>query len=118
METLKDKFNKLKPFNTIDDVPDLPITNKDEWENFYIPKLIKLGAIPKKDLVINQYYVGNHRRAVVAKWLGDKFVYRREKYNQIFDDFCNHFEDDNGLALFVPLKIGTVDEFEKNTPLV
>jgi hypothetical protein len=29
------------------------------------------------------------------------------------EDECNHFEDDNGFALFVPIGIGTKEEFDK-----
>ena len=32
------------------EVPPLPIVDKKEWEDFYVPILIQLGAIPKINL--------------------------------------------------------------------
>lgn len=110
--------NELPKFINPEDIPELPHTTKEEWQEFYVPKLIAAGAIPKKDLVIDEYYIGNHRNARVAKWNGIQFVYRRTKWQHVFDDECNHFEDDDGFALFVPLKIGTKEEYEINGLLV
>lgn len=107
--------NELPKFINPEDVPELPHTNEEEWKSFYVPKLIESGAVPKKDLIVGQFYIGEHRRATIAKWTGKEFVYRRTKFNSTFDDFCNHFEDDDGYALFVPLRIGTEEEYEKNS---
>jgi hypothetical protein len=35
---------------------------------YYVPKLIGAGAIPKKDLVDGEYYIGDHRCTHIAKW--------------------------------------------------
>lgn len=105
---------ELPKFNNPEDVPTLPRAEEKEWKEFYVPKLIEAGAIPKKDLVKDQYYIGNHRRAFVAKWTGKEFIYNRTKFNHVFEDKCNHFEDDDGFALFVPIRIGTEEEFNNN----
>jgi hypothetical protein len=106
--------NDLPKFNDPKDVPDLPKANEQEWKDFYVPKLIQAGAIPKKDLINGQFYIGNHRNAEVAKWEGDRFVYRRTKFTAVYDDYCNHFEDDDGFALFVPIRVGTEEEYNNN----
>jgi hypothetical protein len=106
--------NELPKFINPNDVPDLPKVDDQEWKEFYVPKLIEAGAIPKKDLIEGQYYVGNHRNANVAKWEGNRFVYRRTKFTQVYDDYCNHFEDDDGFALFVPIRIGTEENYKQN----
>lgn len=42
----------------------------------------------------------------------NKFDYVRYKFGYYWDE-CNHFEDDDGFALFVPLRKAT-DEERKN----
>ena len=111
---IKEYWENLPIFNTPMDVPELPKVDNEEWVNFYVPKLIGAGAIPKKDLIEGQYYVGEHRRAVVAKWTGKNFIYNREKFGNVYEDNCNHFEDDDGFALFVPIKTGTEEEYKQN----
>lgn len=94
----------LKPFKNIDDIPDLPIVNKEEWDNFYIPILIDCGAIPKDKLVVGCKYKGNCRNAEIATWTGTNFTYKRTKFNYTYDETINHFQDDDGSDLFVPLE--------------
>lgn len=102
----------LPMFNNPEDVPDLPQVDEREWKDFYVPKLIECGAIPKKDLIHNQVYIGNHRNTTVARWNIDtnKFDHMRYKFGWR-EDVCNHFEDDDGFALFVPIKLGTEDDW-------
>jgi hypothetical protein len=113
---LREYWETLPPFNGVNDIPELPRVDADQWLNFYVPKLIKAGAIPKKDLVDGQYYAGEHRRATIARWDVEKnrFVYNRTKFNMTYEDDCNHFEDDDGYALFVPIRIATEDEYKIN----
>ena len=111
---VKEYWENLPKINTPRDVPDLPKVDIQEWKDYYVPKLIEAGAIPKKDLVEGEYYVGEHRRAVVAKWTGKDFVYNREKFGNVYEDKCNHFEDDDGFALFVPIGIGTEEKYKQN----
>ena len=92
------------------DVPDLP-TDKYIYENLVIPKLINCGAIPKKRLKVNNFYYGDWRRGGYAKWDGEKFHIWRYKF-EWFLDTANHFEDDNGFSLFVPLREITEIEFK------
>ena len=111
---VKEYWENLPKINTPRDVPDLPKVDIQEWKDYYVPKLIEAGAIGKKDLIEGQYYIGNHRRANVAKWNGKEFIYNREKFGNVFEDKCNHFEDDDGFALFVPIGIGTEEKYKQN----
>ena len=117
-QRIKEYWENLPKINTPRDVPELPRVDIQEWKDYYVPKLIEAGAIPKKDLVEGQYYVGEHRNAQVAKWNGKEFVYMRTKFQYVYEDICNHFEDDDGFALFVPIRIGTEEEFNKNGLIV
>lgn len=105
--------NELPKFKEPNDVPELPQVDAEEWKEFYVPKLIEAGAIPKKDLIVGQIYIGDHRRTSCAKWTGKQFVYRRDKFGMVYEDYCNHFEDDDGYALFVPLRFGTEQDYQK-----
>jgi hypothetical protein len=82
--------------------------------DYYVPRLIKAGAIPKKDLHHNYVYLGEHRCCTRAKWNADKneFEYWRTKFNNVFIDTCHHFEDDNGYALFVPIRLHDDQDFK------
>ena len=90
-------WNNLKPFKNIYDIPQLPKPLLD----FHIKALIRCGAIPKKDLIIGEYYLGRNRNTKIAQWNGKEFVFIREMK---YIEKCFHFEDDNGFALFTPLK--------------
>ena len=104
--------NELPKFNKPEDVPELPKVDEKEWKEFYVPKLIESGAIPKKDLIHGQVYIGEHRNTTVARWNQEtnKFDHMRYKFGWMEDD-CNHFEDDDGFALFVPIRLGTEDDW-------
>lgn len=112
-ETLLKKYwENLKPFNQPEDVPELPRAEEKEWKEFYVPKLIDAGAIPKNKLIDGQVYIGNHRNTTIARWnqKTNKFDHMRYKFGWIKDK-CNHFEDDDGFALFVPIKLGTEEDW-------
>jgi len=104
--------NGLPKLVNPEDVPDLPKVDEKEWKEFYVPKLIEAGAIPKKDLIHGQVYIGEHRNTTVARWNQEtnKFDHMRYKFGWMEDD-CNHFEDDDGFALFVPIRLGTEDDW-------
>lgn len=111
------QWNNLPKFESIWQVPQLPkVDDPEVWASFYVVKLIEAGAIPKSLLKDREYYIGDHRRAQVAQWLADenRFVYMRRKFDQVFEDKCNHFEDDDGFSLFVPIAVATREQFEKN----
>lgn len=106
-------WNNLPKFEEPYDVPNLPRVDEKEWKEFYVPRLIKAGAIPKKDLIDGQIYIGDHRNANIQKWdeKKNKFIHMRYKFGWVEDE-CNHFEDDDGYALFVPFKLGTQEEWD------
>jgi hypothetical protein len=107
-------WNELKPFETPVDVPSIPSVDEKEYKEFYVPRLIAAGAIPKADLVDNQFYFGDYRNANVGKWLAEKNVFEHWRYKFGFRiDECNHFEDDNGFALFVPIRLANEAEIEE-----
>ena len=112
-------WHNLKPFKDIWDVPHIPQVTMELYKTFYVPYLIAAGAIPKKDLLDGQVYIGRHRRCIAGKWNAyiRKFLYNREKWGGIITDDCNHFEDDNGFALFVPIRLGTEEEWKINKQL-
>lgn len=104
------------PFKEPCDVPQIPRVEPEEYKNFYVPKLIQRGAIPKQDLVDGQVYIGDTRNATAAKWNAEKqeFEYWRYKFGNSYIDTCNHFEDDNGFALFVPIRLGEEMDWKKD----
>ena len=104
---------ELPKFEKPEDVPELPVVEKKEWKEFYVPKLVERGAIPKKDLIDGQIYIGEHRRTTIARWneKENRFDYMRYKFGWREDE-CNHFEDDDGFALFVPIKLGTQEDWD------
>ena len=62
-------------------------------------------TIPKNELVVGCVYAGHCRNANHAIWLGDKFEYTRYKWGSYFKETINHFEDDDGYDVFVPMEI-------------
>ena len=60
--------------------------------------------IPKSELVVGQEYPGHCRNSSKATWDGSKFHYQRYKFGTLIDDSINHYEDDNGYDVFVPIK--------------
>lgn len=99
-----ERYTTMEPFKSENDIPDIPQVDKTIYDSVIIPNLIRCGAIPKKDLEIGATYIGDTRNASEAVWNGKEFVYKRYKWGSWFEDTANHFEDDNGYALFVPLK--------------
>lgn len=107
-------WNNLPKFEKPEDVPNIPRVDPVEYKEFYVPKLIGAGAIPKNELVDGQFYFGEYRNANVGRWLAEKQVFEhwRYKFGYRLDD-CNHFEDDNGYALFVPIRLANEAEIEE-----
>jgi hypothetical protein len=103
-------WKNLKPFQKESDVPDLP----KPLTEFHIKKLIECGAIPKSELKDGEWYYGNYRNSEFGKWNSNKnkFDIIRYKFGLRWDD-CYHFEDDDGYALFVPLRLVNSEEMEK-----
>jgi len=67
---------------------------------------VKEHVIPiqKSELVVGQEYPGHCRNASKATWDGEKFHYQRYKFGSYYDETINHYEDDNGYDVFVPIK--------------
>lgn len=112
-QRIREYWENLPKLNNPEDVPALPRVDTQEWKEFYVPKLIAAGAIPKKDLIHGQIYIGEHRNTTIARWNADtnKFEHMRYKFGWMKDE-CNHFEDDDGFALFVPIRLGTQEEWD------
>ena len=51
-------FEGLKPFKTIDNIPDIPIVESEIYNNCVVPNLIRCGAIPKEKLITGKRYEG------------------------------------------------------------
>lgn len=78
---------------------------EDEYREIVCATLQSIGAIPKKDLVVGKVYQGDCRNSEIAIYLGNgKFEYIRYKFGFTYLEEINHYEDDNGYDLFVPIK--------------
>lgn len=101
---LIEKLNTMTPFTTY--IPKVPrMQSQEDYQKYVIPNFIRCGAIPKKDLIVGKTYKGRCRNASEAVWLGDKFEYVRYKWGNSFKEQINHFEDDNGYDLFIPIQL-------------
>ncbi len=98
-------FKTMKPFKNILDIPSVPVVDEKTYNEIIIPNLIRCGAIPKKDLIVGKIYIGDCRNATEAIWKGNVFTYKRYKFGTYFDEDINHFEDDNGYDVFVPIRV-------------
>ena len=104
----KEYWENLKVFENEHDIPDIPVYRDGEEQQFFqdvvVPNLIRCGAIPKDQLEVGAWYLGDTRNTDKAKWNGKEFEYERYKLGSTFTDTCNHFQDDNGYAFFIPIK--------------
>lgn len=98
-------FENIQPFESVKDIPDIPITSLEDYKNIIIPNLIRCGAIQKSQLIPNKVYEGSCRNAERALWDGEKFWYERYKWGKTYDESINHFEDDDGYDVFVPVRV-------------
>ncbi len=114
-QRLKEFWENLKPFKTYKDIPTLPQAPKDEWDNFYVPILIRCGAIPIDQLEDGECYEGDCRNANITRWDAQKqrFIYWRHKWGDVFEDSVNHFQMDDGNDLFTPIKKITREEYDQ-----
>ena len=125
VKAIKEYWNHLPKFVDENQVPNIPIvqgvrgeiTNgitQEEHDNFYIPKLIEAGAIPKNQLVDNTWYYGNFRNTRFCLWddKNQEFKYWRHKFGRAFWGTCEHFQNDIGYAVFVPIREATQEEID------
>jgi len=110
MQDLSDKelrvikwLENLKPFE--DHIPSPPKVSKEIYDKYVIPNFIRCGAIPKNKLIVGKTYLGSCRNTSEAVWTGNIFVYKRTKFGYTYDENINHFQDDDGYDVFVPIKI-------------
>ena len=103
--TVLNYWKERKPFRDEDDIPPIPIVLPKDYEEIIVPNIIRCGGIPKDKLIVGKTYIGDCRNAREAVWDGEKFTYMRTKFGSTYPEKINHFEDDNGFDLFVPLKI-------------
>lgn len=92
-------------------VPPLP----RNFTEYHINKLLDCGAIDKKNLEDGVWYFGDYRNAKFGRWDAEKekFYHRNYTMGGFRWDECNHFMDDDGAALFVPIRKATENEIKK-----
>lgn len=103
--TVLNYWKERKPFRDEDDIPPIPIVLPKDYEEIIVPNIIRCGGIPKDKLIVGKTYIGDCRNAREAVWDGEKFTYMRTKLGSTYPETINHFQDDDGYDLFVPLKI-------------
>lgn len=95
----------IRKFEKVDDIPEFPRYKSQEEYQKLIKEFIESGAIPKNQLKIGGWYTGSCRNSSIAQWIGEEFIYIRNKFGDYFVESINHFEDDDGYDLFVPFKL-------------
>ena len=98
-------WKKLEPFKNEDHIPPIPVVNKEDYDNIIVPNIIRCGGIPKEELIVGETYIGDCRNASEAVWNGERFTYMRTKFGTTYPEDINHFQDDNGYDVFVPIKL-------------
>ncbi len=93
----------MKYFETIEDIPDIPVVKTQREHDLLCEELIECGAIPKKDLEKGATYEGSCRNSSTATWNGEEFKYNRTKWGFTYLDTIKHFEDDMYYDVFIPL---------------
>lgn len=73
-------------------------------ENFHKWVRENYAPIPKSELEVGKEYKGECRNASKAVWDGKVFHYQRYKFGSTFDETINHYEEDDGYDVFVPIK--------------
>jgi hypothetical protein len=112
-EKLKEKYkdaeeywkNYKKEFKTENDIPSIPVYEKEFMDTVVCPKLIECGAIPKDKLVVGHTYLGDCRNAHKAIWKDNgRFEYTRTKFGYTYLEEINHFQDYTEYDIFIPIK--------------
>ena len=98
-------WKNRKPFRDEDDIPSVPIVRKEDYDNIIVPNIIRCGGIPKEELIVGETYIGDCRNASEAVWNGETFTYMRTKFGTTYPEDINHFQDDDGYDVFVPIKL-------------
>lgn len=98
-------FKNMNIFKDVDNIPDIPRVDEKTYEEIIVPNLIRCGALPKSELQTGKVYEGKSRNTNQAMWVVDHFVYKKHQFGMEFYEKMNHFEDDDGYDVFVPLRI-------------
>ena len=100
------RFQEMMPFDgDKNKIPVLPALDKERYEKYIVPNLIRCGAIPKENLIVGHTYLGDCRNASKAIWKENgRFEYMRTKFGCTYPEEINHFQDDDGYDLFTPIK--------------
>ncbi len=108
IEVNKKMWDTLKEFKTHSDVPKLPLVLTD----YIVNKLIECGAIPLNELKDQHIYYGDYRNSCFGIWNSKQKVFKikRFKFGVYYFDDCNHFQQDDGYALFVPIREANYNE--------
>ena len=112
-KSILEYWKKRNPFRNEEDIPPIPIVLPKDYEEIIIPNIIRCGGIPKDELITGKTYIGDCRNATEAVWDGEKFIYMRTKFGSTYPETINHFQDDDGYDVFVPIKL-KLEEDNKN----
>jgi hypothetical protein len=99
----------LKKFDKVEDVPEFPGCKSEEEHNKLVKEYLEAGAIAKEDLIVGAWYAGTCRNTYMAQWTGKYFRFIRDKFSGSYIDTLNHFQDDDGYDVFVPIKLINYD---------
>ena len=84
-DNIKKYLQEMKPFT--DCIPTVPrMETTEDYEEYVVKNQIRCGAIPKKDLIVGETYIGDCRNASEAIWNGKVFVYKRNKFGYIYEE--------------------------------
>lgn len=97
-------WKNRKPFKDEEDIPSIPNVKPKDYEDVIVPNIIRCGGIPKEELIVGETYIGSCRNAREAVWNGERFTYMRTKFGYTYPEDINHFQDDDGYDVFVPIK--------------
>jgi len=93
----------MEKFNRASDIPDFPGCKDADEHKKLVREYVNAGAIEKSKLVKWAWYVGGCRNTSIAQWTGKCFQYIRNKFGSCYIEKINHFEDDDGYDLFIPI---------------
>lgn len=95
----------MKKFEKLEDIPDFPRWKDEEEFRKLVEEFIEAGAIAKEDLITGAWYSGSCRNTYLAQWTGKCFRFIRDKFGGSYVETVNHFEDDDGYDVFIPVKL-------------
>ena len=100
------RFQEMEPFDdNVDRIPLIPVVDKETYDEYVVPNLIRCGAIPKEKLIVGHTYLGDCRNTSKAVWKESGcFEYMRTKFGWTYPEEINHFQDDDGYDVFTPIK--------------